>query len=235
MTGGFMTGELLPSIARTMNFQVIARDNRVGGGGINTATATVNVTATGPFQVTSPNSNVTWFLNSNPVVTWSTGGSEGAPINAANVRILLSTDGGATFPTVLVASTPNDGSEAVVSPSLNTSTARIRVEPIGNVFFDVSDTNFAISSTAASDGAIGGRITNASGRGIGRVYVVLSGGGLSVPRLAMTNGFGYFNFEQIAFGQTYTITPRRKGTTFNPTSIERSHNSAATDVNFTTN
>ena len=232
-TGAFMTGEMLPSIARTMNFQVIARDNRVGGGGINTATATVNVAATGPFQVTSPNTNVTWFLNSNPVVTWNTGGSEGAPINVANVRILLSTDGGATFPTVLFASTPNDGSEAVVSPGLNTSTARIRIEPIGNIFFDVSDANFAISSTAASDGALGGRVTNAGGRGIARAYVVLSGAGPA--RLAMTNSFGYFNFEQVGFGQTYTITPRRKGTTFNPTNIVRNHNSAATDVNFTTN
>jgi hypothetical protein len=216
-----------------MNFQVIARDNRVGGGGINTASATVNVAATGPFQVTSPNTNLTWFLNTNPVVTWNTGGSEGAPINAANVRILLSTDGGATFPTVLVASTANDGSEAVVSPGLNTSTARIRIEPIGNIFFDVSDANFAISSTAASDGALGGRITNAGGRGIARVYVVLTGGGPA--RLAMTNAFGYFNFEQVGFGQTYTITPRRKATTFDPTNIVRSHNSAATDVNFTTN
>jgi hypothetical protein len=234
-TGGFMTGELLPSIARTMNFQVIARDNRVGGGGINTATATVIVAATGPFAVTSPNTNVTWFLNSNPVVTWNTGGSDGAPISAGNVRILLSTDGGATFPTVLLASTPNDGSEAVVSPNLNTSTARIRVEPVGNIFFDVSDVNFAISSTPASNGAIGGRVTNASGRGVARVYIVLSGGGLGSPLQAMTNAFGYFNFEQIGFGQTYTITPRRKGTTFNPTNIVRDHNASAADVNFTTN
>jgi hypothetical protein len=41
--GGFLTGELLPAIARTMTFQVIARDNRANGGGINTATATVVV------------------------------------------------------------------------------------------------------------------------------------------------------------------------------------------------
>ncbi len=235
-SGGFMTGELLPAIARTMSFQVIARDNRANGGGINTATATVVVAGTGPFGVTSPNTNVTWFLNSNPTVTWNTGGSEAAPISAANVRILLSTDGGATFPTVLNASTPNDGSEAVTSPNLNTSNARIRVEPVGNIFFDVSDANFTISSTPASNGAIGGRITNPGGRGVGRIYVVLSGGGLGTPLVALTNSFGYFNFEQIGFGQTYTITPQpRKTVTFNPTNIVRSHNAAATDVNFTSN
>jgi hypothetical protein len=235
-TGGFLTGEVLPSIARTMNFQVIARDNRVNGGGINTATATVNVAATGPFKVTSPNSNVTWFLGSNPVVTWDTGGSDGAPMNVANVRILLSTDGGATFPTVLAASTANDGSEAVVSPALNTTTARIRVEPIGNIFFDVSDTNFTISNVAASNGPIAGRITTAGGRGVGRVYVVLTGGNLSTPLVALTNVFGYYRFDTVSFGQSYTITPRpRKGTTFNPTNIVRNHTADAFDQNFTAN
>ena len=58
-TGGFLTGELLPAITRTMVFQVIARDNRANGGGINTATSTVSVTSTaGPFAVTAPNTAV---------------------------------------------------------------------------------------------------------------------------------------------------------------------------------
>ena len=234
-TGGFLTGELLPSIARTMNFQVIARDNRAGGGGINTATVSVVVAGTGPFAVTAPSSSTTWFLNSNPVVTWSTGGSEGAPISAANVRILLSTDGGATFPTILNSSTPNDGSEAVVSPNLNSSTARIRVEPVGNIFFDVSE-NFIISNTAAMNGLIAGRIVTAGGRGLARVYVTLSGGDLATPRVAITNAFGYYQFETVSFAQTFTITPApRKGKTFSPTNIVRNHNAAATDVNFTVN
>lgn len=232
-TGGFLTGEMLPSIARTMNFQVIARDNRANGGGINTATVQVVVAGTGPFRVSSPNTATTWFLNSNPVVTWEVGGSDGAPINAANVRILLSTDGGATFPTVLAASTPNDGSEAVVSPALITSTARIRVEAVGNIFFDVSDANFSISNQAATSGALGGRITTPGGRGIARVYVTLTGG--PSPLTALTNAFGYFNFGDVDFAQ-YTITPRpRKGTTFNPVNIVRDHNSAATDISFTSN
>jgi hypothetical protein len=233
-TSGFMTGEILPSIARTMNFRVIARDNRAGGGGINTANVQVVVAGTGPFKVNSPNTLGTiWFLNSNPVVTWDVGGSNAAPINAANVRILLSTDGGLTFPTVLANNTPNDGAEAVVSPAINTSNARIRIEAVGGIFFDVSDTNFTINSSPATTGAIGGRITNATGRAIPRVYVVMTNG--SVTRTAITNSFGYFNFEDVTFGQTYTITPQRKGITFNPTNIVRSHNSAATDVNFIAN
>jgi hypothetical protein len=231
-TGGFLTGELLPSIARTMNFQVIARDNRVGGGGINTATVSVVVAGTGPFNVTAPNTNTTWFLNSNPTVNWNVGGSDGAPMNFANVRILLSTDGGATFPTVLLASTPNDGSQSVVSPAIDTSTARVRIEPIGGIFFDVSDANFAISSATGS-GTTAGRIATAGGRGFARVYVTLTGGTPSSTRTAITNAFGYYQFENIPFGQ-YTITPApRKGKTYSPASIVRDHQSSATDLNFT--
>ena len=74
------------------------------------------------------------------------------PVSAANVKISLSTDGGNTFPTVLAASTPNDGSRADrgAEPD-HERPARIKVEAVGNVFFDISNANFAItaSSTAA--------------------------------------------------------------------------------------
>ncbi len=125
-TGGLLTGELLPAMTRTMNFQVVARDNRPNGGGINTATATVVVdAASGPFAVTAPNTGVSWPGNSSQTVTWDVANTSAAPVSAANVRILFSSDGGQTFPTVLAASTANDGSESVTIPSSLTSTARI--------------------------------------------------------------------------------------------------------------
>ncbi len=43
LTGGFLTGEILPAISRTMSFQVIARDNSAIGGGIGTATTSISV------------------------------------------------------------------------------------------------------------------------------------------------------------------------------------------------
>jgi hypothetical protein len=61
------------------------------------------------------------------------------------VKISLSTDGGTTFLT-LIESTPNDGSETIVLPSQPTSTARIKIEAIGNIFFDISNTNFTIGA-----------------------------------------------------------------------------------------
>lgn len=149
-TGGFLTGEILPSITRTMTFQVTARDNRANGGGINTATATVNVSGSpiGPFAVTAPNTNVTYAGGSNQTVTWNVNGTSGAPINTANVSILFSTDGGNTFPTVLASGTANDGTQSVTIPLGNTTTARIKVEAVGNIYFDVSDTNFTVSGVA---------------------------------------------------------------------------------------
>jgi hypothetical protein len=63
---------------------------------------------------------------------------------APNVKISLSTDGGQTFPTVLAASTPNDGSQSVTLPNVSTSTARIKIEAVGNYFFDINDANFSV-------------------------------------------------------------------------------------------
>jgi hypothetical protein len=147
-TGGLMTGEILPAITRTMNFQVIVRDNRAGGGGVNTAAVIVNVDGnSGPFDVTTPNTAVTWNGGSTQTVTWNAANSNAAPVNAANVKISLSTDGGQTFPTTILASTPNDGTQTITVPNVTTTQARIKVEAVGNIFFDISAANFTINQT----------------------------------------------------------------------------------------
>ncbi|CAG1010105.1 Calcium-dependent protease [Phycisphaerales bacterium] len=146
-------GEILPQVARTLSYRVVARDNRSGSGGtaVSNITLTVNGTA-GPFTVTSPNTAVAW--SGVRTVTWNVASTNVAPVNCANVKISLSTDGGNTFPTVLLASTPNDGSENVTLPNVTTSAARIKVEAVGNIFFDLSNVNFSI--TPATGVAFGG-------------------------------------------------------------------------------
>ncbi|QJX47511.1 T9SS type A sorting domain-containing protein [Hymenobacter taeanensis] len=140
-------GELLPSYGRRLIFRLVARDNRVGGGGIDYDSMNVVVIpSAGPFVVTLPNTPTTLLATAPQQVTWDVANTTAAPINAATVDILLSTDGGFTYPTTLLAGTPNDGTETVTIPASvgNTSTARIRVQATGNIFFDISNQNFSI-------------------------------------------------------------------------------------------
>jgi reprolysin-like metallo-peptidase family M12B len=146
--GVFQTAEELPRIGRTLNFRVMIRDNHAGGGGVNDDAVVLTVSNTaGPFVVTAPNTAVTWAGGSAQTVTWSV---NGANTLAPNVKITLSTDGGLSFPTTVLSSTPNDGSEGITVPNVNTALARIKVEAVGNIFFDISDANFTISATAGA-------------------------------------------------------------------------------------
>jgi|GEM_PF-1870015 len=140
-------GERLPAIARTMNFRVSVRDRR--GGVADAGTVVTVVNTPGAFRLTSFDNSSTVAGNSQQTVTWNVVGTNQAPVSCANVAIRLSTDGGLTFPTTLLASTPNDGSEVVAIPNVITSTARLRVEAVGNIFFDISNTNFTISNPIA--------------------------------------------------------------------------------------
>lgn len=106
---------------RTFSFRVTLRDNNPGGGCTTERDITVTVTANaGPVVVTQPDTAVTWAGNSTQTVTWNVAGTTGNGVNCSGVNMLISTDGGATFST-LVAGTPNDGSQAVTIPNVGTT------------------------------------------------------------------------------------------------------------------
>jgi subtilisin-like proprotein convertase family protein len=144
-------GEFLPSYARVMNFRLTARDNRAGGGGVCYAQTTVTTNAqAGPFLVTSPNvAGIVWTAGDFATITWNKASTDADPINCANVQIELSTDGGFTYPVVVLASTPNDGSEEIVVPNNVSTTVRIRVRAVGNIFYDISNFNLRIQAATA--------------------------------------------------------------------------------------
>ena len=160
--------EALSSVARTLNFRLTVRDNAPFSSNVNSpevgqtsfADMVVTVANVGPFAVTSPNTAVSWSAGTTQNVTWSVNSTNLAPINCANVKISLSTDGGLTFPIVLTESTPNDGSHPIVVPNNISTSARIKIEAIGNIFFDISNRNFNITSTTVTCGTPTGLATN---------------------------------------------------------------------------
>ncbi|NUM56583.1 MAG: hypothetical protein HUU46_23370 [Candidatus Hydrogenedentes bacterium] len=143
--------EFLPTKGRTMTFWVIGRDGR-GGFGSDEARITVDGNS-GPFKVKYPNTPVVIKGGSKKKVKWDVAKTNMAPVSTPNVKILLSTDGGLSFPTVLKASTPNDGEEKVKFPKTGTLTGRVKIEGVNSIFFDISDTNFAIDGGFSFVGA----------------------------------------------------------------------------------
>jgi subtilisin-like proprotein convertase family protein len=142
------TWEVTPSVARTLNFALVVRDNASGFangiGQTDSELMVVDVENVTPFTVATPNTAVSWEVGSAQTVTWNVGATTNATINCQNVNIKLSTDGGYTYPYVILSNTPNDGSESITIPNNITSTARIMVEAADNIFYDISNTNFSI-------------------------------------------------------------------------------------------
>lgn len=140
------TWEKLSSVARTINMRFTVRDNKAGNGCTAEDNMVITTVATpGAFAVTYPtNTGVSWSGLNSYNVTWAVNNTNIAPINCATVSILLSTDGGLTYPTVLAAGVPNNGTANVTCPNTPTTTARIRVQADDNIFFDISNNNFII-------------------------------------------------------------------------------------------
>ncbi|PIF45926.1 putative secreted protein (Por secretion system target) [Chryseobacterium sp. 52] len=151
-------GEILPSYGRTMEFRLTVRDNNAGCAGVANDDAMITVNGnSGPFMVTAPITAVSWTGNSSQTITWNVANTTAAPVSCANVSIFLSTDGGLTYPTTIVASTANDGSETIIVPNMSTTQARIMVAGQGNVFYNINPVNFTINKTLGTSETAGNK------------------------------------------------------------------------------
>ena len=158
-------GEQLPTTDRTLNFRATVRDQQ---GGTNGDDVLLTVVETGSsFELTNLNSTTTLTGGTSQEITWNVAGTTANGINVSDVEILLSTDGGLTFPHSL-ATTANDGSHFVTLPNIDTPTVRFQVRAVGNIFFDISNANVTIAANAAAPG----------------VSIVESGGGTSVGEVS---------------------------------------------------
>ncbi len=141
--------EVLPSVNRTMDFLCTVRDNNALGGCTDEASVEVRtIKEAGPFVVTYPNiSSINWKVGSVQTVTWNVANTEKAPINCSLVNIYLSIDGGKSYPHLVAEKVPNTGTFDITTPSLPSNQARIMVISDGNIFYDVSNVNFQITSS----------------------------------------------------------------------------------------
>ncbi len=139
----YAKGDKLASVGIATTLRLIVRDG-VGGLTYNNLTITVDGNS-GPFLETT-NLAGSYPGSSTQTITWSVANTTAPPVSCPTVDILLSTDGGLTFPTVLVANTPNDGTEPITLPAVLTTTARIKVAGSNTIFFDISNVNFAIEA-----------------------------------------------------------------------------------------
>ncbi len=147
VTGQSTFGELLPTYSRDLTFRLTVRDNHPEGGGVNDAQVAFKSTdQAGPFVVTSQTTPSSYEVNEIIEVTWDVSNTNASPVNCSFVRLLLSTDGGYTYPITLLENTPNDGKADVTIPNTLTSAARIKVEAVDNVFYNINTVNFNITA-----------------------------------------------------------------------------------------
>ena len=146
--------EKVPLVARNADFRFTVRDNKAGGGNNDHDDMRVTWLANrGPFDVTSQSaSGIIWNNGSTETITWDVNNTN-LMTGAANVDIMLSTDSGITY-TTLLANIPNDGSQDIIVPNTPAPYCRIMVRPTDQVnapFFSINKTFFAIDFLVETD------------------------------------------------------------------------------------
>jgi len=151
INNAFDKQEVLPTTTRPLTFRLTTRDNHPGAGGYGFDEVVFSSTdAAGPFLVTAPNDgSETWEVGQYVEVTWDVANTDGSQVNCQHVDIMLSTDGGYTYPVTLLAGTKNDGSANIVVPAEITDQARVKIKAADNIFFDISNADFSIIDATA--------------------------------------------------------------------------------------
>ncbi|WP_419213998.1 fibronectin type III domain-containing protein [Maribacter sp. X9] len=142
------TWETLPSVGRTIELAFTVRDNDVAGG--QTASDLMQVTVdgnSGPFEVITPNTNVTWESGDTVTVNWNVANTNQAPVNVNSVSLFLSTDG-YNYNIPLLENTPNDGEATFVLPAIpNSTAARLMVKAVDNIFYAINPDYFTTQAS----------------------------------------------------------------------------------------
>lgn len=118
--------------------------------------------------------------------------------------------------------------------SMNTSSSALGISESG-IIVGTGVLNGQVRAYAmvpAASVSVGGRILTAGGNGIRDAIVTISGGNLPSPRTLQTGSFGYYNFQGLPSGQTYTVTVSAKRHIFAMPSRMVTPQSNVTDLDF---
>ncbi len=155
VTGTNSDFDVLPTVGRTLTFRMTVRDNNASGGGMSCSEVTVTVDGTaGPFEVDLPNGGETYSAGGSITVDWDQANTSSF---CTDVAILLSIDGGYTYPYTLatgVTNTTETWTGTLPAGVPNVSTARIKVQCDDYscaTFFDISDADFTVTSNCLTE------------------------------------------------------------------------------------
>ncbi|AUC82303.1 zinc-dependent metalloprotease family protein [Lacinutrix sp. Bg11-31] len=135
------TWEVIPQVQRAFEFALTVRDNVIYGGQTADDLMTVNTDMTsGPFVVSSQNSNTTWIQGTTETITWDVANTTNIlTVNAQLVNITFSALGDFTDTVILANSVLNNGTADITVPPTTTTTGRLMVKAADNIFLDVND------------------------------------------------------------------------------------------------
>ncbi|WP_345006278.1 reprolysin-like metallopeptidase [Snuella lapsa] len=152
--------ETVATVDRTLNWALTVRDRDPSSPtGAQSSFDTMQIqiidgtteNPVGPFQVTSQaTTGISWTQGETIEITWDVAGTNGNGINTSQVDILLSTDGGLTFPTILANNVNNDGSQNITVPIIAAPFCRVMVKPVNNIYYSVNPIDFAIGYTVTT-------------------------------------------------------------------------------------
>jgi Domain of unknown function (DUF5122) beta-propeller len=111
----------------------------------------------------------------------------------------------------------------------------LSLDPLGRATFAGRSNNALVTGRLRSENQplvnVGGRLMSVNGNPIANVQVIMEDENLNT-RFVLSNGFGYYNFTDVAEGATYTISMSSKRFTFSPPSQTVGVTSAVFNIDF---
>jgi hypothetical protein len=159
------------------------------------------------------------------------------PIGSGVAGVTITLEGAAADQTItdtdgyyLFTGLPADGSYFVTPSNEGVSFSPIQ-HSVAALTSDVGELDFIAFAPTAATVSVGGRVMTSDGQGIYKATVSIADTSGNI-RTAVTNGFGYYRFDQIQVGETYFVSVEAKQHQFEIPTRTVSVVDELTDVDF---